>query len=603
MTLSVIIFIAVLILAFVLFTREVYPLEISAILVLVLLVASGILDAKDALSSFGNESIFLIGSLFVLIAGLRKTGLIKRFEEALIRVSGDNRNLTFVIVLLLVAFVSVFVSNTATLAITIPIVVSMAKKFGDSPKLWLMPIAFASVLGGMNSLIGTSTNIIISSILPDYGIDSFSLFTTAHVGLPILFAGVIFLLFFSRYLLPKGSGIEAESIGVRYDIRPYTVEIRVKESSSLCNNSLAELPIFREAGVNILGIVRKNLPLLMPRASLIIEAGDALVVEGEISKIDELLDRYDLEYLEEQKSEDDEDAVAKKPASQKEESELGFHEVLITRRSILNNRTPKEIFLRGRYRLSLIAINRQGATIREKLSDVRLVAGDMLVVQFLDFMDNNTLDFLGLIPLQELKKERHRIQKAPLAALIFILTLLVGSVTNFPLAVACLGGCVLMVMTGILRPNEIYESVEWRVLIFIGGILCLGKGMESSGTATLLASHLSAFMVSIDPIWALSFFFILTSVMTQLLSNQATAVVMIPVAINTAQAIGLDPMPFIMSVTIAASCCFVTPFEPAFMLVYGPGGYKFSDFFRLGIFLNIMAIAIAVYIIPRTWLL
>ncbi|MDC0358110.1 SLC13 family permease [Oligoflexia bacterium] len=596
---SIIIFIVILVLAFFLFTREVYPLEISAILILVLLVATGTLDAKHALSSFGNESLFLIGSLFILIAGLKKTGLVKRFEEVLIGICGESRNITFVIVLLLVAFLSAFVSNTATLAISIPIIVSMAKKFGDSPKLWLMPMAFASVLGGMNSLIGTSTNIIISSLLPEYNIQPFSLFTTANAGLPILFCGIIFLLLFSRYLLPKSSGTDEESIGVKYDIRPYTLELAVQEDSPLCNKSLAALPLFRDAGINVLGVIRADLPLLMPRGSLIIQGGDRLVIEGDITKVTEILDRQGLDFYEEQRDKESEDPSA----SKRDEYDLGFHEVLVTRRSLLNNRSPKEVYLRGRYRLSLIAINRQGATLREKLSDVRITAGDTLVVQFLDFVDNNTLDFLGLVPLQQLKQERYRVRKAPLAAMIFIGALLIGSATSFSLAVACLGGSVLMVMTGILRSNEIYEAVEWRVLIFIGGILCLGKGMESSGTAALMADYLSQFMIAIDPVGALAFFFIITSVMTQLLSNQATAVVMIPVAINTANTIGLDAMPFIMAVTIAASCCFVTPFEPAFMLVYGPGGYKFSDFFRLGIFLNVMAIAIAIYVIPRVWLL
>ena len=179
--------------------------------------------------------------------------------------------------------------------------------------------------------------------------------------------------------------------------------------------------------------------------------------------------------------------------------------------------------------------------------------------------------------------------------------LAIGSLTSLPLALTCLGGSLLLIMSGILRMDEVYQVLEWRVLLFIGAILSLGKGMASSGADQYLAGKLSDFFVGMDPIYALIFFFILTIVMTSLLSNQATAVVMIPVAISTAGALGLSPMPFVMAVTIGASCCFVTPFEPAFMLVYGPGEYKFSDFFRLGILLNIVAAAVAIAIIPLYW--
>ena len=201
LSLEPVIFVAILVLAFFLFSREIFPLEISALLVLVLLVFTGILESAEALSSFGNQSIIMIGSLFVLVSGLNKTGLIKRLEAQLLAVGGKSKHVSFAIVLVLVAFVSAFVSNAATLAVTIPVVVSMAEKFGDSPRKWLMPVAFASVLGGMNTLVGTSTNIIISSLLPDYGISSFSLFTTASVGLPILLLGVIFLITCSGFLL------------------------------------------------------------------------------------------------------------------------------------------------------------------------------------------------------------------------------------------------------------------------------------------------------------------------------------------------------------------------------------------------------------------
>jgi len=592
------VYLTILVLGFFLFAREVFPLEISALLVLVLLVLTGILTAEDAFSSFGNQSIILIGSLFVLIAGLKKTGIIKRVEENLIRISGSNRTLSFVILLCLVAFVSAFVSNTATLAVSIPIIVSIARKFGDSPKRWLMPIAFASVLGGMNSLIGTSTNIIISSLLPDYNIPGFNLFTTAYVGFPILVVGIIYLVIASKYLIPKDETNFEQSIDVKYDIRSYTAEVLVSEESLLCNVSLENTPLFKEVDITVLSIARKGHPLLYPRAGFIIRSDDRLVVEGNINKLTEITDKYGLKFVEELKTEGTNGSAGDK---EKEPKELEFHEVLVTPQSLLNNSTPAEVFLRNRYRISLIAINRHGRTLHNELSEVRISAGDILVVQFLGHIDNNLLDYLGLVPLQKLKQERFKSRRASLAAAIFILALITGSVTTLPIALTCLCGVILLVVTKILRVEDVYDAVDWKVLIFIGAILCLGKGMAESGSADFLAFHLSEFLGTVNPHLALTFFFIITVVMTTLLSNQATAVVMVPLAISTAEALGLEAMPFIMSVTIAASCCFVTPFEPAFMLVYGPGGYKFSDFFRLGIILNILAVLVAVYMIPFWW--
>lgn len=599
------IFVAILTLAFLLFSREIFPLEISGLLVLVLLVYSGILDGTEALGSFGDASIILIGSLFVLISGLNKTGLIKKLEKQLLAIAGSSRWLTLGLIMLLVAFVSAFVSNTATLAVSIPIVVALAEKYGDSPRKWLMPVAFASVLGGMNTLIGTSTNIIISSLLPRYGIGQFDLFTTSTVGLPILALGIIFLIACSHYLLPGDDGSETSTIGLRYGLRPYTAEITVTEESPLCFETLSSCSLFKENGITVMGVLREaTAEIQVPRGSLLILPNDRLIVKGEIETLRETLLAQGLEFHDEIKPPDEDNDTERTSKGEKREGyDFGFHEVLVTARSPLNNRTPREANLRGRYRLSLIAINRLGETVRSKLSEVPIVAGDILVVQFLTNIDNNLLDALGLVPLQELKSERARSHLAPFALLIFILSLLLGSITAYPLAITCLSGCVAMAMIGIIRPDEIFQAVEWRVLIFIGSVLCLGKGMEASGTATLLASYLSELFITLDPVYAVCFFFVITVVMTQLLSNQATAVVMIPIAINTATNIGLEPMAFIMSVTIAASCCFLTPFEPAFMLVYGPGRYRFADFFKLGIFLTIIAVAVALYIIPNEYLL
>ena len=605
-TLLIVLYTIILFTGITLFIREVFPLEISALLILVLLVVTGILKPQEAFDNFGNQALIMIGSLFVLIDGLTNTGVIRTLEGKLQSITGENRNLSFILLLIVVGAVSAFVSNTATLAVSIPIVTAMARKFDESPKLWLMPIAFASVLGGMNSLIGTSTNIIISGLLPDYGLSAFNLFTTATYALPLSLIGVLYLVFFAKYLLPKGDGAEADSIDLKYDLRAYTTEFTVLEDSDLIDKTMPECAIFREADITVLGIVRQE-HLLLPRQELVFRKDDRLVVEGNITSLTEISEKYGVRFDETLKQEEetsgDKTEEDEKPKKKKKKSapELQLHEVLITSQSFLNNKTPAEVYLRNRYRISLIAINRQGVTLRSKLSTVRMLPGDILVVQFLGYIDNSILDYLGLVPLKALEGESPRSHLAPLAITFFVLSLVLGSISPLPLALTCLTGAILMVITGIVKAEEMYQGIEWRVLLFIGAILCLGRGMETSGTAALIAENLSGLLAGLPPSILVGFFFLFTVILTQLLSNQATAVVMIPLAISTASTIGINPHTLVMTVTMAASCCFMTPFEPAFLLVYGPGGYKFTDFFRVGLILALAGMVIAMVIIPIAW--
>ena len=606
--LQVLTYIVILALAFVLFVTELYPPEISALIVLIILISTGHLSQREALASFGNESIFMIGSLFVLSGGLAKTGLIVKLEHTLLRFGGASPRLTFLTVLLLVAVTSAFISNTATLAVVIPVAISIAQKYGISPAKWLMPIAFASLLGGMNTLIGTSTNIIISGLLPDYGLESFALFTTAQVGLPISIVGLIYLFFFSSFVLGESDAESSSRIDLKYDLRAYTTEVEVLADSALADQTIEEAAILRDAGLTILGVKRKEAAMMVPRGGLTLRANDRLVVEGNIQTLSDSLATCGLRFAEGQANPESETTSSTETRKEKREKrrraleeEVLLHEVLVSPRSRLRNRTPVEVYLRNRYRISLVAINRHGTTIRDELRDVRIQAGDILVVQFLGHMDNRLLDDLGVVPLLELQNQRHRVQLAPHAALIFVSALLLGAATPVSLSLSCLAGAVAMVVVGVLKAEEIYDNIQWRVLIFLGAVICLGKAMESSGTAAFLGSLLSGSLHYASPMIVTGLFFTITLAITQFLSNQAASVVLIPIAINTAQALGINPMTLVMAVTIAASCCFMTPLEPVCMLVYGPGGYRFKDFVRVGSVLALTATAVALVLIPLVW--
>jgi len=587
---SQLIFVLILLLSVILFTFELLAIEITAILIMLILFFSGILSKQEALAGFSNDSIIMIGSLLILIAGLKKTGVLKKLEVLINKLTKFNRNVSFVAILFLVAVISAFVSNTATLAIAIPIVGALAKKYGESPKKWLLPIAYASVLGGMNSLIGTSTNIIISSILPDYGINGLKLFSTALVGIPILIAGIIYLLILSYVVKDKKTNKD-QDLEVKYNLRSYTTEVSIDSESSLVDKNIEDTIFFKDDNFTVLGINRENFPLIHPRKGFTLKADDQIVIEGNIIKITEELSSLGL-------------SISKnvEKTENKITPELHFHEVLISGNSMLIGRTPKNTYLRNRYRIQLVAINRQSQTIRDKLSDVKFKSGDLLILQFMGKMDNNLLDFLGLIPINRIDNEVIDTKKAPLALTLFIAALLFGSITSYPLSLCALLASVLMVIFKIINVKEVYEVIQWRILIFIAAILSLGQGMVASGSDQLIASFITDIFGNVESTsLLLLFFFFITVIMTTLLSNQATAVVIIPLAVSTASQLGLDPMPIIMTVTIATSCCFATPFEPAFMLVYNPGGYKFIDFFKSGIILNIIAGIITVIFVNLFW--
>ncbi|MCB0336508.1 MAG: SLC13 family permease, partial [Bdellovibrionales bacterium] len=467
MSIDIVLFLVILFGGFALLATEFMALEMVAFCVLLALVFTGLLPASDAFDSFGNQSIFLIGSLFVLIAGLRKTGIVSRLEDIITIVSDRPRWITFGVVLFVVAFISAFVSNAATLAVCIPLVVRLAKRYGESARSWLMPVAFASVLGGMNSLIGTSTNIIISSLLPAYGIPEFRLFTTAYVGFPILLVGLLYLLIFAKVILRRDDSRDQDDVEVKYDLRAYTAEILVQGKSPLANKTLSSTALFKEADVTVLNIIREGMAPLFPHAGFLIRSDDRLLVEGNIAKLTEITDKYGLQFREEAK------AIELQEGKKKNDISIEFHEVLIASDSLLVNRKPSGVSLRNRFGISLIAINRKGETLRSKLSDLKMESGDILVVQFLSQVDNDLLDYLGLVPLQKINQERLLSNRAWLAAGIFVAALLFGSITSFPLSITCLAGAVSLPILKILKMNEFYTALEWRILLFIGAILSL----------------------------------------------------------------------------------------------------------------------------------
>ncbi len=587
---SIAVFLMILALALYLFVSERLPLEVTSLLTLVLLVGSGIVTPDVAFSQFGNEGIVLIGSLFVLSAALQRSGVMTQLETLIVRLSGRSRTLAFFLMLVSIAAVSSLMSNVATMSLFLPFIVALAQRYRESARIWLMPAAFATVLGGTCTLIGTSTNIIVSGALPELGLERLGFFDTGYAAFPILLLGLIYLRYCTAPILGRAADAEETSVAVQYQIRTYTAEVIIQPDSVLADKTIGQSKIFRSLGVTILSVHREGYPPLLPRQSVLLRAKDKLLVEGDIQKLTEMMGRFGLAYTEEDK--------AQRAAPAAGDVQLDLHEVLLTSRSPLAYRTPAEAYLRNNYRISLIAITRLGETIRERLSEVRLKPGDLLLVQFVGAMDNAMLEQFGLVPLQRLTPPRVSTRQLQFAVIIFLLSLLVGSFTPVPLALSCLSGALTCVIVGVLRPQDIYEVVEWRVLLFIAGILVLGRGMQASGTAEAIGNMLLSAVQGLGPEALLCTLMVATILLTQALSNQAAALLMLPIAAHMAQTAQLHPMPLIMGVTIGASLGFLTPFEPVYMLVFGPGRYRFIDFLKLGGVLTLLCLIASMLLIP-----
>lgn len=594
LTLSVITYLSILAVAIYLFVSEKIAIEIAGLIIVVLLIFSGTITKEVAFSSFGNDSIFLIASLYVMTAGLSKTGLLSKLEHVIVARGQQKPQKTFFIILALAGIISSFISNAATMAAILPIVISIAHKLNIPARNWLLPTSFIAVLAGTNTLIGSSTNMVISSLLPRYGLDPLGLFTLTPISLPIFFIGIIYLLFFSRFLVSSNTDTE-QSLDLKYDLRSYTAEVRVLENSPLCGTQIENSALFRQIDVTIIAVSRKDYPVMAPRGGLMIRANDKLIVEGNIKKLTEIRDVYGLKFPEELK------ALVTETGEQVKLDNLKFHEVLVSSKSILASCTPLEVQLRNRYKISLIAINRHGTTLREKLKDVKIASGDILIVQFLSNIQKQDLDYLGLVPLQSIETEVFRVKFAKHAGIIFLASILIGSFTNIAMSLSCLAGALAMVSLGIVRAHEAFENIDWKILIFIGSVICLGLGMENSGSALAIANLLKPLLVTMRPELLIFCFFAISATLTQLLSNQATGVILIPIAVNMSQLLQIDPMPLIIALTMGASSGYLTPLDPPFMLVYGPGGYKFKDFAKVGFFLLLISGAMVTWLVPLIW--
>lgn len=575
--------------AVVLFSTEKISPDVTALTLVLALVFTKLLKPDVAFQGFGSETVIMILGLLILTAALVRTGVVDLVGGKLLKFTGTSPMRLLVVVMLASALMGAFMSNTASTAFFVPVVIGLAKRAQMSPRQLLLPLAFASILSSSVTLISTSTNIVVSGLMTRSGLAPMGMFELAPVGIPIAVAGLIYMTVVGRIWL-IGSHPRPEA-GIQTGLRAYLSEVILLPESKLVGKTLSEAALGQDLDLVVVRIVRDKTEYLAPRRDTLLRAGDVLLVETSPEELLKVKDTAGIEIKADLKLSD-----ATLPAE-----DLGIVEVILLVNSPLLHRTLKSIGFRERYRLQVLGISRHGKILHQKISELPLRLGDILLIQGAR-PDIAALEedrsFRIIQTLDDRKPHRRR---APVAIAIFVGVLALATFKVLPFSVAVILGAVTAFFTKCITPEEAYRELEWKAVILIGSMLALGAAMEQTGTAKYLASLIVQWSAGHGTTWLLGGFFVLTVVLTQPMSNQAAAVVVLPIAIQTAVQLDLNPRTFAMMVAVASSCSYLTPLEPSCLMVYGPGGYKFSDFLKYGSVLTLIIGAIALALVPRVW--
>jgi di/tricarboxylate transporter len=487
---------------------------------------------------------------------------------------------------------SAFINNTPVIVVVIPMVLGLTRKYGIAPSRLFMPISFASQMGGTLTLIGTSTNLLVAGLALDFGVQRIRLFDITPPALVLTIAGLAYLLTIGRWLTPtRETGTD---LIASYELRDYLSGLLVGEQSPLVGRSLRDARFATNYGLHVIGIDRAGERIPFPRAGAIIHSGDVLIVEGKVENIARIEED---EHLSIAGTRPDFPVAPKKPA--REGPEPGLAELIVPPRSPVVGHTLRQLNFRNRYGLPVLGIQRHGEPFHSPMRDIMLAPGDILLVsgthrELRRLHDTGELALLGTVALPP-KRSRKLKYSVPIITGVVLL----AAFDVVPILVSALLGVVAMFVTGCITPDEAYEEVDWMVIVLLGAIIPLGIAMQNTGTAQIIAGHLLGVFQPLGLFGVLAMFYLLTSLLTELISNNAAAVVLTPVAIATAAAVGASPMPFIIAVMFAASNSFMTPIGyQTNTFIYGPGGYRFSDFIRVGGPLNILLMILATFVIP-----
>jgi di/tricarboxylate transporter len=563
--------------------------DVIALCVLAGLIVLGLVRPDQALYGFASPATATVAAMFVLSAGLVRTGLVEWLSRWLDKLAGRGETQLILVLCFAIAFLSAFIVNTATVAIFIPVATVLAMSRRVSPSKVLMPLSFASQFGGVCTLIGTSTNILVNSIAVSRDMRAFGLFEFAPLGMAMSGAGILYLMLVGRWMLPKRS-VAAEEVD-KYRLADYLAELSVAEQSPLVGKKWDKRRASKGANVNLIKIIRGDKPVSRP-SNTIIREGDILLIHGDVDKLMSMKERLGLG-IQAGVTMDDRELSS---------DEVRLVEVLIPPRSTLVGRTLRGSGFLRRYHSVALAIQRRGRILRHRLRDIRLDGGDTLLLKVGKKDVPRLIKASGVIVTNELTELYLRKDRAVIALLVFLAVLALAAFRIVPILVAALIGAVGMVLGRCISVEEAYQAIDWKVVFLLGGIIPLGLALEQSGAAQWLAGSIVSPFAGFGPVMVLAALYLFTAILTELMSNNAAAVILAPIALSLAASMNVDPRPFLVAITFAASTSFATPIGyQTNTMVYAPGGYQFTDYTRVGGPLNLIFWGLAVLLIPMIW--
>ncbi|MEM9717506.1 MAG: SLC13 family permease [Pseudomonadota bacterium] len=567
---------------FVLFIRESYPTEVVALGGAAFLLLLGVLPYEDALSVLSNPAPWTIGAMFVLSGALIRTGALTQLTSVVTAQGREKPKLVLAGLALFVILASAFMNNTPVVVIMIPIAIQMAGVFGSSASKFLIPLSYVAILGGMCTLIGTSTNLLVDGVARDLGLEPFTMFEITPLAVILVGFGLVYLQIMGPLLLPERSTV-TEAMGKRSSKRFFT-EFWIPNNSDLIGKAPHEVEAFKRDGARVVDVIRGDLSMRRVMPTLALQAGDQVVLRTNVGALLGLKENQNLMFL-----------------GDAEERETSTIEALIPPGSKLVGRTLGELRLRRRYGVYPLAVHRRNQNLGQ-LEEVRIRVGDTLLIEGAEEDIHRLAQDFNLAELQAPSERPYRRTKAPIVVAALAAVVILAALGIAPIFAVAVLAVAAVLLTRSIDSDEAFDAVDGRLLILIFSMLAIGAGLQASGAVELVASFVAPQLEGLPPflvVWAI---YLLTSILTELVSNNAVAVVVTPVAVALAASIGIDPRPLVVAVMVAASASFATPIGyQTNTLIYGPGGYAFTDFMKIGIPLNISIGLLASALIPMIW--
>jgi len=562
--------------------------DLVAFVALLIALLTGVLDTDLAFSGFGHPATVIIALVLIVSRGLFNSGAIELLSRAV--VSGTRKLASHIAIMSsLAAVLSALMNNVAALALLMPVDIQAAAKAKRSPALSLMPLSFASILGGMITLIGTPPNIVIAEFRNDALGAPYKMFDFAPVGIACAAVGVAYVALIGWRLLPRDRA-KSDSGQELFNLADYIAELKVSEDSKAIGQRVSELDVAAEkCDIEILGLTRKGRRLPGFARNTEIKAGDILVVEANPESIEDALGSLQLEYV-------------GTGVSMLKEEQLQLNEVVVPESSRLAGRSTASLRLLYRYGVALVGVSRQGKRFLDHVRKLQIKAGDVLLLLGSDERITDVIGRLGLLPLKDRGQRVIQRNKAWLAVGIFAAAIVVASIGALYLAVAL--GCVVAayVVLNIVSIRDVYDSIEWPVIVLLGCMIPIGTALQETGCTALIADGIVGLSAGLSPVFVLIFLIVVTMTLSDVMNNTATAVIAAPIAIEIASQLGVNPDAFLMGVAVAASSAFLTPIgHKNNTLIMGPGGYHFGDYWRMGLPLEMIVIAVSVPTILYVW--